>query len=329
MTRPASSVAHPNSPAVIPSSAAGAEQPDWRSIGIFFAVALAGLTAASLPFWFLEGGISHPLYVWLIALGMCSPALGTVVAVADARRRGRAERWRDAVGLRFRGRWRAIIVWSVVGVLTVSAITFAGAAVMVLRGVPGDLTFQHFLQTTTAAAQEAGAAIPPAAMLVIVLGAVVVNILLSAIPALGEEIGWRGWLHRQLLGLGSWTAIGVGGTIWALWHLPILLLGHNYPGAPRPYAIGLFIVFCCAANYMLVAITERAGGNPIPAALTHSALNVTFVQFMIVVSVPQTAEHASWWFDGVTGVVGIVLLTLAGFALMPRSQRTAVSTRAV
>src|SRR4029078_339351 len=46
---------------------------------------------------------------------------------------------------------------------------------------------------------------------------------------LGEEYGWRGYLLPRLLPLGETTATLIGAIIWAMWPLPILLIGLNYP----------------------------------------------------------------------------------------------------
>src|SRR4029079_19710629 len=46
---------------------------------------------------------------------------------------------------------------------------------------------------------------------------------------LGEEYGWRGYLLPRLLPLGEIRATMIVAAIWAAWHLPILLIGLNYP----------------------------------------------------------------------------------------------------
>src|SRR5699024_7537754 len=65
-----------------------------------------------------------------------------------------------------------------------------------------------------------------------IINVVVAACFINLIPALGEEIGWRGWLTPQLLPLGVVPTIIITGIIWGLWHTPVLLLGHNYPQLP-------------------------------------------------------------------------------------------------
>lgn len=58
-------------------------------------------------------------------------------------------------------------------------------------------------------------------------------LLYSLTFALGEEYGWRGYLQKE------WASSNnkifpfiVIGAIWGWWHLPGILLGHNYPDYP-------------------------------------------------------------------------------------------------
>jgi membrane protease YdiL (CAAX protease family) len=52
--------------------------------------------------------------------------------------------------------------------------------------------------------------------------------------AVGEEIGWRGFLLPRLMnaGLGQWTALALTGAIWGFWHAPLVLSGCMSPGHP-------------------------------------------------------------------------------------------------
>ncbi len=76
-------------------------------------------------------------------------------------------------------------------------------------------------------------------------------------PALGEEVGWRGYMMPRLkerFGLLNGRLLG-GVVIWGIWHWPLMLLvgyeyGTNYLGAPL---LGLVVwcVVCCALNTLL------------------------------------------------------------------------------
>jgi membrane protease YdiL (CAAX protease family) len=60
--------------------------------------------------------------------------------------------------------------------------------------------------------------------------------------AFGEEFGWRGYLLPRLLPLGEVKAAIIVGLIWGPWHLPVLIVGLNYPGEP---IIADLVSFAC------------------------------------------------------------------------------------
>lgn len=306
-------------PSGAPTSAAA--HVDWRAVGIFFVIALAIMALMASPFWILEEGIRHPLYSVLISVAMFAPATAAILVTLTVQKvRGRAEVL-PRLGLAFRGRWRRIGVWSAVGLVVVLAINVLTAVILVLRGVPGDLTGGTWARTLTQQLADAGAPMPTPAAVLLVLGGAAVGLVLTVIPCLGEEIGWRGWLWQQLRPLGYGPAVAAGGTIWALWHLPVLLIGHNYPGMPRGYALGMFILFCTGMNALLGALTERAGGNVIPAAVAHSTMNSTLGLAIGVVGTAETAAQINWYIDTALGVTGIVLISIAASLLMPGAAR--------
>lgn len=289
----------------------------WRSVAIFIAVAYALLALCAAPFWFLADGIAHPLYSWVLSVGMLTPTIATLVVVKLVDKGS----WREEVGLRFRGRWKRVALWIPLSVLLVLAINVASAVIMVLRGVPGDLTGRTWADTVSDSMTEAGAPMPQVAAIALVLAISAVNLLVTVVPALGEEIGWRGWLWQKLKPLGFLGALTAGGAIWSLWHLPIVLIGHNYPGAPRPLAIGMFLIACIAMNFLFGAITERSGGNPIPAAFAHATVNSTLGLAIGIVATSETMDALNWFIDTPLGAIGIVLMVVAAYLIMPRRAR--------
>lgn len=307
----------PASPTSSASASAARRRVSWRSVVIFGAVAYGLLALCAAPFWVLEGGIAHPLYTLVIGAGMFAPTIASVVVAKLVDRTS----WRDAVGLRFRGKWKRILLWAPLAALIMFAINLATAVIMVLRGVPGDLTGSTWAAEISRAMAENGAEMPTAAAVALILGVTFLGMLLTVVPALGEEIGWRGWLWRELKPLGALPAIVLGGAIWSLWHLPITLIGHNYTGEPRWAAVAMFIPACIALNYLFVAITERAGGNPIPSAFAHSVLNSTLGLTLSVVATSDTVASLNWFVDTPLGLIGIVLTAAVAGAIMPRHAR--------
>jgi uncharacterized protein len=96
---------------------------------------------------------------------------------------------------------------------------------------------------------------------------------LNALAAMGEELGWRGFLQGLLVEeLGLTRGIVLLGLLWSFWHLPALLAGYNYPEHPVLGATVLFPVQLVAASFFLGWLTIRSGSFW-PAAVAHGAAN--------------------------------------------------------
>ncbi len=113
-----------------------------------------------------------------------------------------------------------------------------------------------------------------AAGLVLLASYGLVNSLASA---LGEEIGWRGFLLPRLYqSLGYRGAVLVSGLIWAAWHMPILLFADYNSGTPAWYGLSCFTVMIVSTGAMAAQLRLRSG-SIWPAAMLHASHNL-FVQ---------------------------------------------------
>lgn len=124
------------------------------------------------------------------------------------------------------------------------------------------------------AADFGWAGLPDAAVVaayVVLAGSV--GVIASLSRALGEEIGWRGFLVPELskvTGLHG-TAL-ISGLMWALWHYPVLIFGDYNLGAPMVYSLGCFTVMVLGVSY-LMAWLRLASGTLWTAALLHAVHN--------------------------------------------------------
>src|SRR5690625_1583062 len=102
--------------------------------------------------------------------------------------------------------------------------------------------------------------------------AFIVGITVNAIFAFGEEIGWRGFLLRELRELGFWKASLLIGLMWGPWHAPLTLFaGHNYPSTPI-LGVLMMTVFCMLVSPILSFITIKSR-SVFPAAFFHGVIN--------------------------------------------------------
>ncbi|UCH63205.1 MAG: CPBP family intramembrane metalloprotease [Fidelibacterota bacterium] len=134
------------------------------------------------------------------------------------------------------------------------------------------------------------------------------GVTVNAIAAFGEELGWRGFLHRAWRGWGYWRASAIIGFIWGIWHTPLILMGHNYPQHP---VAGVFMMtgFCLLWSPIFFYIREKSG-SVIAAALLHGSLNGAGGFAILLVSGGNDLVV------GVTGLAGLIVLALANIVLV-------------
>jgi membrane protease YdiL (CAAX protease family) len=105
-----------------------------------------------------------------------------------------------------------------------------------------------------------------------ILAAITLAPLINTLFALGEELGWRGFLLPELLPLGQWKAVLVSGVIWGLWHAPAIWQGLNYPSVSPWLGILMMVVFTVLTGTILSWLYLETR-SPWAPALGHGALN--------------------------------------------------------
>ena len=123
-------------------------------------------------------------------------------------------------------------------------------------------------------AQTPGGDVLPAGLLVAlqVGAALTIAPLFNIFFALGEELGWRGFLLPELLPLGQWKAVILVGVIWGLWHAPAVWQGLNYPTVSPWLAIPMMIVLTVLLGIILSWLYLETR-SPWAPALGHGTVN--------------------------------------------------------
>jgi len=121
-------------------------------------------------------------------------------------------------------------------------------------------------------------AIPPwAAVIIMGLLEAVYGFIKSCANALGEEIGWRGFLTPLLVKKWGFTGASLAtGCIWAVWHYPILLFADYNLGTPGWYALSCFTVMVIA-NSVIYTWFRLKTGSLWTATFLHASHNL-FIQ---------------------------------------------------
>lgn len=115
-------------------------------------------------------------------------------------------------------------------------------------------------------------AFPPWLMILISLASgLVAACTINALFAFGEELGWRGYMLYYLRNKSLWKASVIIGTVWGIWHFPLILMGHNYSNYP---VVGVFmmIAFCILITPMMIYIVLKSK-SVIAAAVFHGSIN--------------------------------------------------------
>ncbi|MEU5300990.1 CPBP family intramembrane glutamic endopeptidase [Streptomyces noursei] len=104
-------------------------------------------------------------------------------------------------------------------------------------------------------------------------GGMLVQIVVSLPLFFGEELGWQGYLFPRLARVGGGThllrAYLLTGCAFALWHLPTLLMGGQYPGRPWYVSVPAMLVSCTLILPVFTWLRLRSG-SVLPAVLAHA-----------------------------------------------------------
>ena len=148
--------------------------------------------------------------------------------------------------------------------------------------------------------------------------ATVVYVLLTAsfglvgnlATALGEEIGWRGFLVPELFKTMGFTSTAlISGVVWAFWHYPILIWGDYHAGTPTWYGLTCFTVLVVAMSFVFAWMRLKSGSLWV-AALLHASHNL-YIQDIFSPLTSNTGKTA-WFMDEFGAVLPVVAV---GFAI--------------
>lgn len=146
----------------------------------------------------------------------------------------------------------------------------------------------------------------PALLLLAVARAVpLVLITNELLGAVGEEIGWRGFLLTRLIESDAPQPLLLSGCIWGLWHTPLIAAGY-VTGGNALIGIPLFLGCAIALSYILGAF-RLCSGSVWPPALAHATVNAA----LLVLGDKMTPGFATNPWLGETGA----LMTL-GFTIL-------------
>lgn len=295
---------------------AGLSRHDLRSIGVFLALAFGLAWVVALPLWLGEGLLS-PWFTYLSIGVMMTPAIAALIVVFFVERPSRKA---SALGLWPLKPVGRLLGYLVLGLFVPIVLVLVALPIGAWLGVyPAD--FQNFSAFEQLLAAQPGMGELPVStgtLIALQLATIPLGAFLNLIPALGEELGWRGWLLPKLMPLGVVPAILISGVIWGLWHAPLILLGYNYPTAPGWLGLTMMVGMCILVGAVFGWLRLRSG-TVWPAALAHGAFNAaggSFVLFAMAGEQIDTTQATILGWSGwiVPLVLVVVLIATKQFA---------------
>ena len=127
--------------------------------------------------------------------------------------------------------------------------------------------------------------------------------IMSILLALGEEIGWRGFLVPQLAKLTTFTWVAIiSGIIWALWHFPLTIMGMYVAETPLWWSLPIFFFGVIIFSFILAWLTIKSG-SLWPAVILHGMDNFTTQQLFA----PLAGGNMISYYVGESGLIPLLV----------------------
>lgn len=105
------------------------------------------------------------------------------------------------------------------------------------------------------------------------LPVMIVGIFGSMLSALGEEIGWRGYMVPALNEkYGAKKALIISSLFWCIWHFPLIIFGVYLSDLPLYYQLPMFVLVIFPVG-IICGIYALKTSSVWPSAFLHAAHN--------------------------------------------------------
>ncbi len=295
----------------------------WQHILLFVALAFGLSWALYIPGFLLNAQAASPLGILFSTLFMWTPGLAAIIIVRFVEKKS----VRRELKLRLKGVWKKTLWWSLLSIpaafvlvlLTLISSALLGTYEFDLSNLSG---FQATLSTSQGGSQLSHAQLWAELWRRIAITTPAL-FLIGYLGAFGEELAWHAWLYPRLQErIGVTAALASTTVIWALWHAPVILLGHNYPNNPE-LGIVMFIG-SCAGLTIPIQLFMNWGGSVWAGASAHAAINAAGAVLLTVAPLNQVNHPYDPIAAGITGWSGwpvVLVLFVAGAAVLRRADR--------
>lgn len=148
-------------------------------------------------------------------------------------------------------------------------------------------------------------------------GMLLLYLAIFFVTAMGEEIGWRGYLVPKLNELfGFHKGAFISGVVWALWHLPIIATGY-VSNIPIWYQVPIYVLQCIAMSYPLFYLSLKSR-SVWPAIFLHFVHNFV-IQLLLDQSIGGEIRP---YLVGETGIITQALIAAIAVICAWKCRRT-------
>ena len=139
------------------------------------------------------------------------------------------------------------------------------------------------------------------------------------IGALGEELGWRGFLVPELNRWAGFRRAGIiSGAIWALWHWPLVIWGGYHSDTPLPYALSCLTIMTMSAG-VVAAWLRLKSGSIWPCFVMHAVHNAMIQKFFDRVTI--NSGHTTYFTTEFGAGLALFYLLIAAFLMAVSSSQ--------
>jgi membrane protease YdiL (CAAX protease family) len=161
---------------------------------------------------------------------------------------------------------------------------------------------------------------PTASTALYVLLAGSFGLVKSTASALGEEIGWRGFLVPELFKSTGFTGTAlISGVVWSCWHYPLLIWGDYNSGTPTWYGLTCFTVMVISISFVFAWMRLKSG-SLWAGAILHASHNL-YVQGIFTPLTRDTGKTA-WFIDEFGAILPLVALGFGIYFWYRRNELT-------
>jgi uncharacterized protein len=143
---------------------------------------------------------------------------------------------------------------------------------------------------------------------------VLAGLVIGTLLALGEEIGWRGYMLPRLLDFGVVPAMLIVGLLHGIWHLPLMLTTDYYHGTGNPLLVVPLFLITLSLVGIVYGFLRIWTGSVWPVAIAHSMANMAWEMMNRITQTksPLVVEYIG----GESGLIVISGLLILSFILI-------------